>query len=664
MMMRRISRRTAVWSGRLAIVAVACCLLGAENGRRKPVDRPRLPAGLPPAVTAAPPATVMEVAPIDRGRRAAVAMAAGRIDGLLESDWREHGVEPAPRLTAEQFARRAYLDLAGRIPTHDEVTEFLSSRDASKRADLIDRLLESPDYVSHFYNFWADILRLTERPQKTLPFEPYLYYVKDSIRTNKPYDEWVHEMLTADGRLWENPAVGFQVRDFGMPLPYVDNTVRVLLGTQIGCAQCHDHPFDHWTQKQFYELAALTSGTKMRPGQGRPAAGGLRKGPLREGAGMRDPEAIAVRRLVQEVRRETERPGAVQFILANATKVTFADRPLPLPHDYQYSDAKPLEVVSPKVLWGAVPPSAAAADGRARFAAWVVSHDNRQFARTIANRMWRKVMGVGLVEPVDDFREDNPPSDPALLEHLTDLMLECDFDLREFVRVLVSTDVWQRRAVAHDPTAAEPFRFPGPALRRMTAEQVWDSILTLVARNPWAVQRPTPDRIAAAVSIDIEHADAATVERAFDAYLADFGPGRYERSLRQVCGYRGQLLVRASEMPTPLPLGHFLRQFGQSDRESIEGGRTVATVPQILAMFNGPITHAMLQPGSVIVDEVTSHRPEEAIDVVFLSVLSRRPEADERQVARAEITTADTQATGCGNLVWGLLNTREFLFIQ
>jgi hypothetical protein len=671
--MRRISQRTAVWSGRLAIVAVACLLLGADDGRRGRGGRPRpaaglpaagLPAaGLPAAVMAAPPATVMEVAPIDRGRRAAVATAAGRIDGLLESRWREHGVEPAPRLSAEQFARRAYLDLAGRIPTYDEVTEFLSSRDAARRADLIDRLLESPDYVSHFYNFWADILRLTERPLKTLPFEPYLYYVKDSIRTNKPYDEWVYEMLTADGRLWENPAVGFQVRDFGMPLPYVDNTVRVLLGTQIGCAQCHDHPFDHWTQKQFYELAALTSGTKMRPGpqpgQEKPPAGARRRE-----AGMRDPEAIAVRRLVQEVRRETDRAGAVQFVLANATKVTFADRPLALPHDYQYADAKPLEVVSPKVLWGEVPRSATAADGRDRFAAWVVAHDNRQFARTIANRMWRKVMGVGLVEPVDDFREENPPSDPALLEHLTDLVLELDFDLREFVRVLVSTDVWQRRAVAHDPTAAEPFRFPGPALRRMTAEQVWDSILTLVARNPWAVQRPTTERIAAAVSIDIEHADAATVERAFDAYLAEFGPGRYQRSLQQVCGYRGQLLMRASEMPTPLPLGHFLRQFGQSDRESIEGGRTVATIPQILAMFNGPITHAMLQPGSVIFDEVTSHRPEEAIDVVFLSVLSRRPEADERQVARAEITTADIPATGCGNLVWGLLNTREFLFIQ
>jgi hypothetical protein len=662
-MSRRMLHHTDSWPWRLAIVAVACCLLGADAGRRARGNRPRGAAGLPAAVTAAPPAQVMEVAAVDRGRRDAVVAAARRIDDLLATHWRQHGVDPTPRLTDEEFARRAYLDLAGRIPTYDEVTEFLASRTTAKRADLIDTLLESPDSVSHFYNFWADILRLTERPLKTLPFEPYLYYVKDSIRTNKPYDEWVHEMLTADGRLWENPAVGFQVRDFGMPLPYVDNTVRVFLGTQIGCAQCHDHPFDHWTQKQFYELAALTSGTKMRPGpqpgQKKPPAGS-RRGE----AGMRDPEAIAVRRLVQDVRRETDRPGAVQFVLANATKVTFADRPLALPHDYRYDDGKPLEVVSPQVLWGDVPQSAATADGRARFAAWVVAHDNRQFARTIANRMWRKVMGVGLVEPVDDFRAENPASHPALLEHLTDLMRELDFDLREFVRVVVSTGGYQRRAVTHDPTAAEPFRFPGPALRRMTAEQVWDSILTLVARNPWSVQRPTPERIAAAVSIDIEHADAATVERAFDAYLAEFGPGRYQRSLQQVCGYRGQLLMRASEMPTPLPLGHFLRQFGQSDRESIAGGRTVATIPQILAMFNGPITHAMLQPGSVIFDEVTAHRPDEAIDVVFLSVLSRRPEADERRIAGEEIATADTRSVGCGNLVWGLLNTREFLFIQ
>jgi hypothetical protein len=533
----------------------------------------------------------------------------------------------------------------------------LDSRHPAKRAELIDALLESPDSVSHFYNFWADILRLTERPLKQLPFEPYLHYVKESIRTNKPFDIWVHEMLTADGRLWENPAVGYQLRDAGMPLPYVDNTVRVFLGTQIGCAQCHDHPFDQWTQHEFYELAAFTSGLKLRGGDARTIE--------RNGKERQRPNA-AEARLIREARarKDKQTPQLVSFIRANATAVSFASKPLALPHDYQYDDAEPLAPVAAAVLWGAVPETASAADGREQFAAWVVSRDNRQFARTIANRLWKKLMGVGLVEPVDDFREENPPSDPQLLEQLTDLMLALDFDLREFVRVLVSTDVWQRRAVVHDPAAANPFRFPGPALRRMTAEQVWDSIVTLVARNPWVVQRPTAEEIAAVAHVDLDRATLADVERQCDAFQDRFGRGSYRQSLQQLCGYRGQLLMRASEMPTPLPLGHFLRQFGQSDRESIEGGRTVATIPQILAMFNGPITHAMLQPGSVIYDEVASHRPDEAVDVVFLAALARRPAADERRIAREEITTADTPATGYGNLVWGLLNTREFLFIQ
>ena len=132
--------------------------------------------------------------------------------------------------------RRAYLELAGRIPTHDEAVKFLSARGAAKRSELVDRLLESPDYVSHFYNWWADILRLVERPQKQFPFEPYLFSVKEAIRTNKPYDEWMHELLTADGRIWENPAVGFQLRDQGMPLPYVDTTVRVPAGAHVSAS--------------------------------------------------------------------------------------------------------------------------------------------------------------------------------------------------------------------------------------------------------------------------------------------------------------------------------------------------------------------------------------------------------------------------------------------
>ena len=241
-------------------------------------------------------------------------------------------------------------------------------------------------------------------------------------------------------------------------------------------------------------------------------------------------------------------------------------------------------------------------------------------------------------------------------------MLRLDFDLREYVRVLVSTSAYQRRAVVHDPTAAEPFRFAGPALRRMTAEQIWDSILGLIARDPWSVQRPTTDDVRAVAGLDLATATVDDVERQFGRFVEVCGPG-WQRDLTRTCGYRGQWLVKASEMPTPLPLGHFLRQFGQGDRETIEGGRTVPTIPQILAMFNGPITHAMLERGSVIRDTVTAHAPAEAVDVIFLSVLSHAPSPEDRRFALAEVAAGDP-ATGFGNLAWALLNTREFIFIQ
>jgi hypothetical protein len=652
------------WQIRVGVAFVAFAGLTASLGAGgKTRDRPKRAVAmmrLPEAVTQPPPRSVMEVAPVDRGTRGAIREAASRIDGLLAGHWQEHGVSPSRPLADEAFVRRVYLEIGGRIPTHDEVVAFLDSAAVDKRGDLVDTLLESPDYVSHFYNYWADILRLQERPDKHLVFEPYLHYVKEAIRTNKPYDAWAHEMLTANGRLWENPAVGFQLRDEGMPLPYVDNTVRVFLGTQIGCAQCHDHPFDHWTQHEFYELAAFTAGTQTRPGDGQ---GKKQKRLPVQGAGELARAARALQ-LANRDRNQRNKAAVAQYLRANVTSVAFADKNLLLPHDYQYDDAKPLAAVSPQVLWGEVPPSARAADGREQFAAWIVSRDNRQFARTIANRLWKKLMGAGLVEPADDFKEDNPASFPALLEHLTDEMLRLEFDLREFVRLVVSTEAYQRRAVLHDAMSATPFRFTGPALKRLTAEQLWDSILTLVARNPWAVARPTTQEVAAVLDLNLLTASLTDVDRGLEAFAARYGKGSAKRRMMEICGYRGLELVRASELPAPLPLGHFLRQFGQSDRETIEGGRTVATVPQILAMFNGPITHAMLERGSVIYDEVTSHAPREAIDVVFLSVLSRRPSADERTLAVQEVMSAEDRAAGCGNVIWALLNTREFLFIQ
>lgn len=608
---------------------------------------------LPEVITRLSPNPPFKVAKIDRSRRADIQSAASQIDALIDRKLEQNNEKPQPALRDEQFVRRVYLELAGRIPTYDEAKKFLDSKSDSKRTQLIDDLLESPDYVSHNYNYWADVLRLTERPNGNLFLDPYLAYVKESIASNKPYDQWVQEMLTANGKVWQTPAVGFQLRDQGMPLPYIDNTVRVFLGKQIGCAQCHDHPFDDWTQKQFYELAAFTSGTQFRINNNDPMfkQGGTNPGELIKQAREKAPDGKI--------------PGQFQQLVnANAYSIKFANRALKLPHDYQYSDGKPNEVVKPKVLWGEVPSSASSADLRQQFASWVTHRDNRQFARNIANRMWKKMFGQGIVEPIDDFNDSNKPSDPELLDHLTDEMLRLNFDLREFMRVIVNTRAYQRQALVRESFDTKPFYFAGPVLKRMTAEQLWDSLLTLIAYNSWSFQRPTAKDYISVVDLDWSKVKLADAEAASSRYSQSLFPPYLNGERQKLCGFEGQLLVRASEIPTPLPLGHFLRQFGQSDRESIEGGREVATVPQILAMFNGPITHIMLKKGSVVYDNMVKAGPQNAIDVLFISVLSRKPLGADRELAKDEINHNVRPEVGYGNVLWALLNTREFLFIQ
>ncbi|MBL6710558.1 MAG: DUF1553 domain-containing protein [Planctomycetes bacterium] len=636
------------------------------------------PPKLPEAVTIKPEGAVLKVAPIDRETRPEIEQAAAQIDSILQAYWNENKTKSGKKTTDHEFVRRAYLELAGRIPTIDEARTFCDATGRKKRGQLIDDLLESPGYVSHFYNYWADILRLKERPSRDIFFEPYMAWVKESIAENMPYDKWVNSLLTANGRVVENPATGFQLRDTGMPLAYVDNTVRVFLGTQIGCAQCHDHPFDRWTQQEFYKLAALTNGSKFSAKQ--VLFGGMSgasfgtddsfsdSGPASDSPFKDEddliPNLARLRYGMQTAIDEKKVGGGIRNFYGAQTKmISSMDDEFRLPHDYQYDDGEPLDVVEPAVLWGKIPEYAEDEDNRTRFAAWLTSADNRQFARNIANRMWKKIMGVGLVEPIDDFQEGNIPAIPELLEHLTDEMLRLNFDLREFVRLLVSTETYQNVAVIYDPTAAEPHRYAGPALKRMTAEQLWDSLLTLIAANEWAYQRPTAQDLQAVYGIDMSVMDYEEFEQSYKDY------NEYMRGLNRTrnknCGYEGLTLVRASELPQPSGASHLLRQFGQGDRETIETARQSATVPQILTLFNGWMTHAMLAKGSVIYDSVSQQNTmKSAVDTIFLAILTHEPDADMRRAAEQEIKQASNPAAGCGNLIWALLNTREFLFID
>ena len=593
------------------------------------------------------------VAKVDSSTLGHVRDVAAQVDRFIESDLIKHQQQPNPRLSDTLFVRRVYLEIGGRIPTLAEIGDYVQSKDANKREQLIDDLLSSHDYVSHMFNFWADILRLQDNPINNNQIaQPYHDWIKDSIRENMPYNKWVHTMLTAEGRIWENPAVGFAMRDSNMELDAVDNMVQVFLGTQIGCAQCHDHPFDKWTQKQYYEMAAYWYGTRTRVGAGdkKMFPNGNPLARLRDELKKKDPDANTGGQFSR-------------MINANMFSAYEQKRTLKLPHDYQYDNGKPHQPVSMKPIFGQTESVKGATSTREVLANWMTSETNPRFAANIANRMWQKAFGMGLIEPANDIRDDSVASNPKVLDILTKELISNGFDVRQLQRIIFNTTAWQRESTPHDLDLTATYYFPGPVLRRMSAEQIWDSLLTLAVYEPESFTRPSMDGLAAVIDLDLDKATVDDVEKAVKEYTDKFSPNAERKLTRERNTYKGETLARASELKTPLPPEHFLRQFGQSDRELIESSGRAGSVSQVLTMFNGEITHMMLEPGSLIFDTVMSAPSmKDRINAIFYTILSRPPKGSEKSVAEKEIKSAGN--AGYGNVIWALINTKEFLFIQ
>jgi hypothetical protein len=637
----------------LVVVVFFAILMGAFPGEvsaagQKAPPASRIPRGSGkiegPAVT-----------PVDASRAAAVRESAARIDQLLDAWQQQKQVTPNATLSDAIFCRRAWLQIAGRIPRLEEVGEFMQSRDPGKRAALIDRLLSSHGYVSHMFNYWGNLLRLQDHPINNNQIaQPWHEWIKKCLAENMPYDQWVRQMLTAEGRIWENPAAGYAMRDSGMDLDYVDNTVQIFLGTQIGCAQCHDHPFDRWTQKDFYQMAAFSFGTQTRAN-----AGDKKK----------FSQGNPLNRLREEMKKENpdfNTNGTFSRVI-NANLFDVWENPgrrLKLPHDYQYDNGKPNDVVAARPIFGELPKAGKGESPRQVMARWMTSAENPRFARNMANRLWKHAFGVGLIEPVSDIRDDSVCSAPEVLDFLTAELVRLKFDTRELQRIIYNTRAWQREATAHDVNVAEPYSFPGPILRRMTAEQIWDSLLTLAVYDFESFTRPSVQAMAQTVNLNLDQSTAADVRRAAEEFDARFSAAAQRKLTQERNTYKGKLvLARASELPLPLPPEHFLRQFGQGDRELIDAANTDGSVSQILTMFNGEVTHMMLERGSVIYDNVMRVTAvSDRIDVIFYSILTRPARSSEDAIARQEFRSSG--AAGYGNVIWALINTKEFLFIQ
>jgi hypothetical protein len=591
------------------------------------------------------PTRPITIAKVDPATKADVKASAAKIDQLIENGYRQHNIKPNPTTSDEQFIRRVYLEITGTIPNLNQFKAAMAKRqDPEWRANLIDQLLNTDGYASHMYNYWADILRIRDSAiQKSLSAAPYNEYIRQSLEQNKPYDKWVYEMLTATGKALDNPATGYWMRDIDMPLDSMSNTVRIFLGTQIGCAQCHDHPFDKWSQEQFYQMAAFTGKLSGRDN---------------------DKDARrASRDLQAEIKKLEPNSGGAKFrsvMQGNLMALEDSGAALRYPDEVE---GRNKSVVTPQPIFSEPAIDTSAKDPRTAMATWMTSPRNPRFALTIANRLWKKVFGIGQIEPADDIKDETVAANPELMKYLTNEMVRLKFNQKEYLRILLNTKTWQREASTTEPTMGEPYHFAGPVLRRMTAEQVWDSFVTIAAfDDPNEFHKPPAVNVVRIVKLDLTKATAKQViERSED--FREFTSRAAENRRMEKYFYRNLALVRASELSTPLPPGHFLRQFGQSDREQIEGSSLDGSVPQSLQMLNGPITHMLLEPDSTLTKNILKEStPAAQSDVIFQTVLSRSPTAEERKILADEYRQHGK--AGIGHVVWALVNTPEFLFIQ
>ena len=592
-----------------------------------------------------------------------IARAAARLDESVLSALKKAGIAPNEPATDAPFVRRLYLDTIGRIPTEPEAQAFLADKAPDKRAALINTLLNAPGYTMHMYNWLADMLRVKDDYGKGAKAFLYEDWLKDQIAMNRPWDAMVRDMLTADGKLNENGAAGFLLRDAQMPLDGVSNMLTTFLAADVSCAQCHDHPFAEWTQKDFYGMAAFFG-----------ASDGYHEGTFRK-----------IRQLAKTLPQANK--GLVnQLLTSNAYDlVDLPKQHLTFPADYKYDNAKPGEQVKPELIkWSdtstvnldrrvdGVKPSQL----RNEFAEWMTHPDNPRFAAAIANRVWKKVFGLGVQEPVSDLDDPAGAGNPELLQHLTTYMKQAKFDLREFQRILFNTAAWQRQA-SEAPEDPKSYRFPGPVLRRMSAEQAWDSIVTLATGDDGdhlLLRRGDDLRQTAIPNNQIT---AETVQKMIAAAKANGTPmrggggkkGGGKINPRAIAAFyeggkpqfrAGLVLARASEMPQPAPENHFLRLFGQSDRLVSDTNTTDGSVPQMLQLMNGPVQEIITGGSTALAAAVKAPTPAEQVASLYVSFLGRQPEAVESEKLVAALNSGLTPP----DIAWVLLNSREFLFVQ
>jgi len=498
------------------------------------------------------------------------------VDELVFQNLKEIGVPPSPVSDDATFLRRVTLDIAGRLPTIEEAAAFAADTNADKRDRVIDALLDSPDYADYFANKWATLLknRRESKADITANFA-FHSWVRDSLLANKPYDQFVREILAATGTIVENPPVAWYKR-VKLPEQQLEDVAQLFLGVRMQCAQCHHHPFERWSQGDYYSLAAFFSQVGRKP------------------------TAIAGEDLIFHKR------GTAQYV-----------------------NKKTEQPVKPAGLGGPSLEVAPDDDPRLQLADWMAEESNPFFAKVLVNRYWKHFFKKGLVEPEDDLRDTNPPTNPELLDALAKHFIESDFDLKEAIRVIVSSKTYQLSAQPNEHNAVDHQNFSHFYPKRLQAEVLLDAVDCLTGATTSFADLPMGTRAVA---------------------LPD---NSYNSSA-------------------------FLKVFGRPDAASVCECERVqsSSLAQSLHLMNSSEVKGKLATAGGRADRLAKSEEEDAkkIHEIYLAAFSRPPTGEELSIAESHINIPRTDSAGkpiapatakkmaYEDLLWAIMNTKEFLY--
>jgi hypothetical protein len=525
------------------------------------------------------------------------------IDELVFKQLKELGLPPSAVCDDSTFIRRATVDIAGRLPTKEEAQQFLEDKDPKKHEKLIDRLLASGDYADYFANKWSAVLRNRRPSDKDdpKPTSDFHAWIRDSLDKNKPYDRFVREILMAEGKLGTSPPLVWY-REVKEPTAQLEDVAQLFLGQRIQCARCHHHPLEKWSQQDYYGLAAFFSRLEVK------------EATVKKKGKKGQPD------IPGEPFRVSFKPGKAETLNPRTNQ-----------------PVRPMGLGGPALD---IPPDT---DPRQKLAEWLTAKENPYFARALVNRYWKHFLGRGLVDPEDDLRVSNPASNPQLLDALAKHFIAHDYDLKDLVRTICTAQVYRLSVEPNAYNARDTQNFSRFLPRRLQAEVLLDAIDTVTGSKTAFKGVPATTRAVQLPDNQFESyflsafgrpdaASACECERSSDASLAQaLHLFNSEELLEKISG----------------------RKMASASKPDNKGKRGQPSQP---AATGGTI-------GGRIRELVADKRPDrEKIADLYLIALSRKPTEAEGEALLTHIQKKGDAQAAYEDILWALINTKEFLF--